>query len=104
MHEAGERDGGVGAAGLELERLAHDGLVAGLDERVRLRGDQLVEELLDARGRLGADERDGCLLGVLTYVVACADCEVLRLHVDECRQGVGTALIAAAIHIARGHG
>ena len=40
-------------------------------------------------------ERGGRLVGVLTYVVVGAECEVLTLHVDERRQGVGTALIAA---------
>ena len=46
-------------------------------------------------------ERGGRLVGVLTYVVVGAECEVLTLHVDERRQGVGTALIAAAIEIGR---
>ena len=49
-------------------------------------------------------ERDGRLVGVLTYVVTGAECEVLTLHVDERRQGVGTALIAEAIEIARRQG
>lgn len=49
-------------------------------------------------------ERDGRLVGVLTYVVTGAECEVLTLHVDERRQGVGTALIAAASEIAREQG
>ena len=56
VQEPGERDGGVGAAGLELERRAQRLLVAGLDEAVGLGGQQPVEELLDLRRRLGADE------------------------------------------------
>ena len=56
VQDAGERDGGVGAAGLELQRPPQGGLVARLDQRVGLGGEQVVEELLDARRRLGADE------------------------------------------------
>ena len=46
-------------------------------------------------------ERDGCLVGVLTYVVGGADCEVLTLHADERRTGVGSALIAEVKQVAR---
>lgn len=46
-------------------------------------------------------ERDGRLVGVLTYVVRGADCEVLTLHVDDRRQRLGTALIAEVKEIAR---
>ena len=46
--QAGERHGGVGAAGLELERAAQVVLAAGGDERVGLGGHQPVEEALDA--------------------------------------------------------
>jgi GNAT superfamily N-acetyltransferase len=45
-------------------------------------------------------EEDGRLLGVLTYVVDGARCEVLTLHADERRRGVGSALIAAVRDIA----
>ena len=51
-----ERDGGVGAPGLELERAAQRLVVAGRDELVGLGGDELVEEALDRRRRLRADE------------------------------------------------
>ena len=47
------------AAGLELERAAQRRLVARLDEAVGLVGQQRVEELLDLRRRLGADELGG---------------------------------------------
>ena len=46
-------------------------------------------------------ERDGRSVGVLTYVVGGADCEVLTLHADERRKGVGSALIAEVKQIAR---
>jgi GNAT superfamily N-acetyltransferase len=46
-------------------------------------------------------ERDGRLIGVLTYVVRGGDCEVLTLHADERRNGVGSALIADVKQIAR---
>jgi ribosomal protein S18 acetylase RimI-like enzyme len=38
-------------------------------------------------------EQDGRLVGVLTYVVVGSDCEILTLHADVRRRGVGTALI-----------
>jgi ribosomal protein S18 acetylase RimI-like enzyme len=44
------------------------------------------------------------LLGVLTYVVKGRDCEVLTLHADVRREGVGTKLMDAAQRIAREHG
>jgi ribosomal protein S18 acetylase RimI-like enzyme len=46
-------------------------------------------------------EQGGRLVGVLTYVVAGADCEVLTLHVDDRRRGLGSALIAEVKDIAR---
>jgi ribosomal protein S18 acetylase RimI-like enzyme len=46
-------------------------------------------------------ERDGRLVGVLTYVVRGAECEVLTLHADERRKGVGSALVAEVKEIAR---
>jgi ribosomal protein S18 acetylase RimI-like enzyme len=45
-------------------------------------------------------EEDGRLLGVLTYVVEGDRCEILTLHADERRRGVGSALIAAVKDIA----
>ena len=41
-----------------------------------------------------AEEGDR-LLGVLTYVIDGTDCEVLTIHADERRRGVGSALLAA---------
>jgi GNAT superfamily N-acetyltransferase len=41
-------------------------------------------------------EEDGRLVGVLSYVVDGARCEVLTLHADVRGRGVGTALIAEA--------
>ena len=54
--DARERDAGVGAARLELERAAQVLLAAGLDERVGLGGQQRVEEARHHRGRLRAGE------------------------------------------------
>ena len=47
-----------------------------------------------------AEENDGRLLGVLTYAIDGARCEVLTLHADERWRGVGSALIAAVSEIA----
>jgi ribosomal protein S18 acetylase RimI-like enzyme len=44
---------------------------------------------------------NGRLVGVLTYVVRGADCEVLTLHVDDRRRGLGSTLIAEMKEIAR---
>src|SRR5436305_433529 len=46
-------------------------------------------------------ERDGRLVGALIYVVRDADCEVLTLHADDRRKGLGIALIAEVKKIAR---
>ena len=43
---------------------------------------------------------DGRLLGVLTYVIDGDGCEVLTLHADVRRRGVGSALIAAVQRLA----
>jgi ribosomal protein S18 acetylase RimI-like enzyme len=45
-------------------------------------------------------EDHGRLLGVLTYVIDGDACEVLTLHADERRRGVGTALIAEVRRLA----
>jgi GNAT superfamily N-acetyltransferase len=45
-------------------------------------------------------EEDGRLVGVLSYVVDGACCEVLTLHADVRGRGVGTALIAEAKRVA----
>jgi ribosomal protein S18 acetylase RimI-like enzyme len=47
---------------------------------------------------------DGGVIGVLTYVVSGAACEVLTLHVEDRRRGLGTELLAAAAETARGAG
>jgi ribosomal protein S18 acetylase RimI-like enzyme len=53
----------------------------------------VLERPLDHPALLAADgER---LLGVLTYVIDGASCEILTLHAAERRMGVGTALIGA---------
>jgi GNAT superfamily N-acetyltransferase len=44
------------------------------------------------------------LLGVLTYAIRGADCEVMTLHTDRQWSGVGTALLAEAKRIARAAG
>lgn len=46
-------------------------------------------------------ERDGRLVGALTYVVRDADCEVLTLHAEDRRKGLGSALLAEVKQIAR---
>ena len=45
-------------------------------------------------------EQDGRLVGVLTYVVDGSDCEILTLHADVRRRGVGTALIEEVKRVA----
>jgi ribosomal protein S18 acetylase RimI-like enzyme len=50
-----------------------------------------------------ADE-EGRLLGVLTYVIDGPQCEVLTLHADEPRRGVGSALVAEVRRVAAAAG
>ncbi len=57
---------------------------------------------LDHPALVGED--GGRLVGVLTYVVRGADCEVLTLHAAQRWGGVGSALIAAAERVAAEHG
>jgi ribosomal protein S18 acetylase RimI-like enzyme len=57
-----------------------------------------IERPLDHPG-LMADDNDR-LVGVLTYVLDGAHCEVLTLHVDDRRRGVGSALVAEAKRVA----
>jgi GNAT superfamily N-acetyltransferase len=45
-------------------------------------------------------DADGRLLGVLTYVIDGARCEVLTLHADERGRGVGSALLAEVKRVA----
>jgi N-acetylglutamate synthase-like GNAT family acetyltransferase len=49
-------------------------------------------------------DRDGQIIGVLTYVVDGRACEILTLHADERRNGVGTALIEKLKCVARDAG
>jgi ribosomal protein S18 acetylase RimI-like enzyme len=49
-------------------------------------------------------EEDGRLLGVLTYIVDGPACEVLTLHADDRRRGVGSALIAEMRRVAAAAG
>ncbi len=46
-------------------------------------------------------EDGGRLVGVLTYVVEGAGCEIPTLHVDDPRRGLGTTLVAAVEKVAR---
>jgi ribosomal protein S18 acetylase RimI-like enzyme len=46
-------------------------------------------------------EENRRLVALLTYVVTGADCEVLTLHVDDRRRGLGSTLIAEVKEIAR---
>ena len=54
--DPGESETGDSVAGVELERRAQRGLVTGGDQRVGLRGDQVIEEPVDDGLRLDADE------------------------------------------------
>jgi GNAT superfamily N-acetyltransferase len=49
-------------------------------------------------------ERDGTLVGVLTFVLGKGDCEILTLHAAERFGGTGTALVDAVEALARGAG
>ena len=62
-------------------------------------------ELVDATDHpaLLVEDEDR-LVGVLTYVIAGADCEVLTLHADPPKSGVGTELVEAAAVLAEGRG
>jgi N-acetylglutamate synthase-like GNAT family acetyltransferase len=57
-----------------------------------------LEQPLDHRALIA--EEDGRIVGVLSYVVDGACCEVLTLHVDVRGRGVGTALIAEVKRVA----
>ncbi len=62
-------------------------------------------ELVDARQHPALlAEDDGHLTGMLTYVVAGPDCEILTLHADPPRSGVGTELIEAVAEEAGARG
>jgi ribosomal protein S18 acetylase RimI-like enzyme len=49
-------------------------------------------------------EEDGALVAVITYVVDGADCELLSVHAEPPRRGVGTALLAEAQRVAAAAG
>jgi GNAT superfamily N-acetyltransferase len=68
--------------------------------RVARRG--ALEHPLDHPALLAEDGTE--LLGVLTYAIRGADCEVMTLHTDRQWSGVGTALLAEAKRIARAAG
>jgi ribosomal protein S18 acetylase RimI-like enzyme len=59
-----------------------------------------IERPLDHPAMIAADDDDGRLVGVLTYVVDEPQCEVLTLHIDDRRRGVGSALLAEATRVA----
>jgi uncharacterized protein YhfF/N-acetylglutamate synthase-like GNAT family acetyltransferase len=62
-------------------------------------------ELVDARRHPALiAEADGRLLGVLTWIIAGHSLEVLTLHAAERWQGVGTALLGAALRVAEAAG
>jgi ribosomal protein S18 acetylase RimI-like enzyme len=60
----------------------------------------VVENALDHPAWVAEAEEERRLLGVLTYVLEGSDCEVLTLHVDDRRRGVGSALIGRVKEIA----
>jgi N-acetylglutamate synthase-like GNAT family acetyltransferase len=62
-------------------------------------------ELVDATAHPAlVVENDGRLVGLLTYVVSGSSCEVLTLHADPPRSGVGTELVEAAAELAAARG
>jgi GNAT superfamily N-acetyltransferase len=62
-----------------------------------------VERPLD-HPALIAEQDDGSLAGVLTYVIRGDQCEILTLHAAERRAGAGTALIKAVEQVAAERG
>jgi GNAT superfamily N-acetyltransferase len=71
-----------------------------LEERSALRVARLgtLEHALEHPALIA--ERDGKLVGVLTFVLADAECEILTLHAAERFRGTGSALIAAVERLA----
>jgi GNAT superfamily N-acetyltransferase len=67
------------------------------------RRNQLVDPL-DHPILLAEDDQNGQLLGVLTYVVDRAQCEVLTLHAGQQWRGVGTALLQLVEQVATEQG
>lgn len=63
------------------------------------------EELVDARTHPALiAEMDGTLAGVATWIADAGAVELLTLHAEQSRRGIGTALIAAARTVARAIG
>ncbi len=64
-----------------------------------------LDQLVDARRQPALLAEDGGdLAGVVTYIVADADCEVLTLHTVRSWQGVGTVLLRKVEQIAAEQG
>jgi GNAT superfamily N-acetyltransferase len=64
-----------------------------------------LDQLVDARLQPALlAEDDGELAGVVTYIVADSDCEVLTLHAERSWQGVGTVLLLEVEQIAAEQG
>ena len=68
--------------------------------RVARRG--ALEHPLEHPALLAEDGSE--LLGVLTYAIRGEQCEVMTLHTDRQRSGIGTALLAEAERLARAAG
>jgi ribosomal protein S18 acetylase RimI-like enzyme len=64
-----------------------------------------LDQLVDARRQPAfIAEDDGELAGVLTYIVADTDCEILTLHAVQSWQGIGTMLLREVEQIAAEQG
>jgi len=74
------------------DRVAVEALLARHNALRAARRGELMHPI--GHAALLAEEGDR-LLGVLTYVIDGPDCEVLTLHADEQRRGIGSALLAA---------
>ena len=82
-----------------------DRVLAFLDER-GMRYAARLGELHHAGGdeALIAEDETGAVVGVLTYVVDGADCEVSTLYAASSWSGIGTSLVEAAVEFARDAG
>ena len=78
----------------------HDAVETFLDEHSALRVARLgrLEHALEHPALVA--ERDGALVGVLTFVLGEEDCEILTLHASEPLHGIGSALIEAVERLA----
>jgi ribosomal protein S18 acetylase RimI-like enzyme len=86
---------------LSTERAAVEGFLAAHNSARVARGGRL-EAPMDHPALVAVDGNR--VLGVLTYVLDPRSCEVLTLHADVRREGVGTELLEAVQRIAREHG